>query len=48
MSGPIIRVGATPAFSEGWDRIFQSKKNAKSPKKKATKVKGKVKARKKR
>ncbi|HCS52880.1 MAG TPA: RNA polymerase subunit sigma, partial [Planctomycetaceae bacterium] len=27
MSGPIVRTGATPEFSEGWDRIFSDKKS---------------------
>ena len=29
MSGPIIRVGATPQFSKGWDEIFGKKKSVK-------------------
>ena len=38
MSGPIIRVGANPEFSEGWDRIFggeDSKTTTKKTKKKS-------------
>lgn len=36
MSGPIVRTGATPKFSENWDKIFgDKKKQAKSTKKKA-------------
>lgn len=30
MSGPIVRTGATPEFSDGWDRIFSDKKSKKS------------------
>lgn len=30
MSGPIVRTGATPEFSEGWDRIFGNGKSGKS------------------
>jgi hypothetical protein len=26
MGGPIVRSGATPEFSAGWDRIFGGKK----------------------
>ncbi|MFN3161404.1 MAG: RNA polymerase subunit sigma [Rubinisphaera brasiliensis] len=36
MSGPIVRTGATPEFSNGWDRIFG---DGKTTKKKATKKK---------
>ena len=28
MGGPIVRTGATPEFSAGWDRIFSGKKTA--------------------
>lgn len=35
MSGPIVRTGATPKFSENWEKIFGDKKQAKSTKKKA-------------
>ena len=28
MGGPIVRTGATPEFSAGWDRIFSGKKPA--------------------
>ena len=42
MSGPIVRTGASPEFSKGWDQIFGSdkaktkKKKKKSTAKKAT------------
>ena len=26
MSGPIVRTGTTPAFWEGWDKVFGDKK----------------------
>ena len=47
MGGPIVRTGATPEFSAGWDRIFAGKKTAtkaaakpaKKPAKKAAKKK---------
>jgi hypothetical protein len=35
MSGPIIRVGATPQFSKGWDEIFGKKKKGSKNNKKA-------------
>jgi len=50
MSGPIIRTGATPEFSSGWDRIFGGQPAKKSAKKSSTKkadakkVTGKTKA----
>ena len=28
MGGPIVRTGATPEFSKGWDRIFGKAKPA--------------------
>jgi len=28
MGGPIVRTGATPEFSKGWDRIFGKSKSA--------------------
>lgn len=31
MSGPIVRTGPTPAFSQNWERIFAKKKASKSP-----------------
>lgn len=38
MGGPIVRTGATPEFSKGWDRIFgKSKSAAAAPAKKAKK-----------
>lgn len=47
MSGPIVRVGTTPEFAAGWERIFgdksksgkqtATKKKAAAPKKKAAK-----------
>ncbi|HBN75611.1 hypothetical protein [Rubinisphaera italica] len=36
MSGPIVRTGATPEFSDGWDRIFSDKKSKPKSKKSAT------------
>ena len=43
MSGPIVRTGATPEFSEGWDRIFGGKKGQKkSPVQAAKKAVGKA------
>lgn len=45
MGGPIVRTGATPEFSKGWDRIFGKTKTAasatpaKKPKKPAKKAK---------
>lgn len=29
MSGPIVRTGTTPAFWEGWDKVFGKKGAAK-------------------
>jgi len=38
MGGPIVRTGATPEFSQGWERIFgKKKKAAPAPAKKSTK-----------
>ncbi len=43
MGGPIVRTGATPEFSAGWERVFGKKKPAakaaapKAAKKKAAK-----------
>jgi hypothetical protein len=31
MGGPIVRSGATPEFSAGWDRIFGGKKKPAQP-----------------
>lgn len=31
MGGPIVRSGATPEFSAGWDRIFSGKKKPAAP-----------------
>lgn len=36
MGGPIVRTGATPEFSAGWDRIFGDKKKTKPAAKKTT------------
>jgi hypothetical protein len=41
MSGPIVRVGATPELSKNWDKIFGKKKLSKGAKKKSTKGKTK-------
>ena len=41
MGGPIIRVGATPEYSKGWDKIFGGKKASKTSKKKSAKRKAK-------
>jgi len=30
MGGPIVRTGATPEFSKGWDRIFGKTKSTAS------------------
>ncbi len=40
MGGPIIRVGSTPEFADGWDKIF----GGKSADGKTSKAKGKAKA----
>jgi hypothetical protein len=48
MGGPIVRTGATPEFSAGWDRIFARKKTAtKAAAKPATKQPAKKAAKKK-
>ncbi len=39
MGGPIVRSGASPEFSENWDRIFGDKKKEATPAKKAAKKK---------
>ncbi|MEK6234040.1 MAG: hypothetical protein N2C14_04955 [Planctomycetales bacterium] len=47
MGGPIVRVGATPEFSEGWDRIFADEKESQASGKKKKKKSDKVKKKKK-
>ena len=46
MSGPIVRIGATPEYSAGWERIFgqgsssAKRTSGKASKKKTTTAKG--------
>jgi hypothetical protein len=37
MSGPIVRTGASPEFSKGWDRVFGGKTKKQSAAKSTTK-----------
>ena len=37
MSGPIVRTGASPEFSKGWDRVFGGKTKKQSATKSAAK-----------
>ncbi len=34
MGGPIVRTGATPKFSDNWDRIFSGARSSRSSKSK--------------
>ena len=47
MGGPIIRVGSTPEFADGWDNIFGDKKGKKKAGAKRTAAKKKSPAKKK-
>jgi hypothetical protein len=42
MSGPIVRVGATPAYSKGWDEIFGKKKATMNRKKAKSRTKSRA------